>query len=104
MWCAVRLLHRQHFELFAVLLPRDGFVLQDTCHTNERTSFPDHVICNRSDDSSALSFQCNLQVGELAPSRRQAHTANVLTAAARCHSAATATYHSVEAITEAVFS
>ena len=98
----VRLLHRQRFELFAALPPRDGFVLQDTHHTNERTSFPGYVIPNRSDDSSALSFQCNLQVGELAPSRRQVHTANALTAAARCHSADTAPHHSVEAITEAI--
>ena len=95
-------MHRQHFELFAALLPRDGFVLQDTHHTNERTSFPDYVIPNRFDDFSALSFQCNLQVGELAPSRRQVHTSNALTAAASCHSTDAAPHHSVEAIQEAI--
>ena len=61
----VRLLHRQHYELFASLPQRNGFVLQDTRHSNERNSSPEYVIPNRSDDFSVPSVPCNLQVGEL---------------------------------------
>ena len=64
----VRLLHRQHFELFSALPPRDGFVLQNISHTNESPSFPDYVI---SDDCTGHFPQCVLRVGELSPSRRQ---------------------------------
>ena len=99
----VRLLHRQHYELFAALPHRDGFVLQDTHHTNERTSFPEYVIPNRSDDFSELDFQSNLQVGELAPSRRQFHTSDAPTAAVSCRSADDAHPHSVEATAGAIF-
>lgn len=74
----VRLLHRQHFELFAALPPRDGFVLQDASHTNERTSCPEYVIPNRSDDYGGHFSQCDLQVGELSPSRRQTRIENVV--------------------------
>jgi len=93
----VRLLHRQHYDLFAALPPRDGFVLRDIHHTNERTSFPEYVIPNRPDDLSDPSLLCNLQVGELAPSRRQVHSSDAHTAAASCLSAEDAHSRSVEA-------
>ena len=81
----VRLLHRQHHELFAALPKRDGFVLQDPHRSNEYNSPLEYVIPNRSDDFCVPSLLCNLQVGELAPSRRQFHTCHAPNAAGSCH-------------------
>ena len=69
----VRLLHRQHNELFAELPRRDGFVLQDPHHSNEHISSLEYVIPNRSDECCSPSLPCDLHVGELAPSSRQLH-------------------------------
>ena len=66
----VRLLHRQHLELFAGMPRRDGFVLQDPHFDNDGDPFSDYVIPDRSDDYSVPPLPCDLQVGELAPSRR----------------------------------
>lgn len=48
----VRLLHRQHVDLFSALPPRDGFVLQEVSHSNDSSSFPDYVIPFRSSDNT----------------------------------------------------
>ena len=46
----VRLLHRQHNELFAGIPRRDGFVLQDPHSYNDCDPSPGCVIPDRSDD------------------------------------------------------
>ena len=73
----VRLLHRQHLELFAGMPRRDGFVLQDPHFDNDGDPFSDYVIPDRSDDYSVPPLPCGLQVGELAPSRRHVSTSPV---------------------------
>ena len=73
----VRLLHRQHLELFAGMPRRDGFVLQDPHFDNDGDPFSEYVIPDRSDDYSVPPLPCDLQVGELAPSRRHVSTSPV---------------------------
>ena len=97
----VRLLHRQHYELFAELPQRDGFVLQDPRHSNKHNSSLEYVIPNRSEDYCVPSLPCNLHVGELAPSRRQFHTCHAPIAARSCHVADGVDPHSGEANAEA---
>ena len=70
----VRLLHRQHNELFAGIPRRDGFVLQDPHSYNDCDPSPGYVIPDRSDDYCIPPLPCDLQVGELAPSRRHVST------------------------------
>ena len=70
----VRLLHRQHNELFAGIPRRDGFVLQDPHSYNDCDPSPGYVIPDRSDDYCIPPLPCDLQVGELAPSRRHMST------------------------------
>ena len=70
----VRLLHRQHNELFAGIPRRDGFVLQDPHFDNDGDPSSDYVIPDRSDDYFVPPLPCDLQVGELAPSRRHVFT------------------------------
>ena len=70
----VRLLHRQHNELFAGIPRRDGFVLQDPHFDNDCDPSSGYVIPDRSDDYCIPPLPCDLQVGELAPSRRHVST------------------------------
>ena len=70
----VRLLHRQHNELFAGIPRRDGFVLQDPHSYNDCDPSPGYVFPDRSDDYCIPPLPCDLQVGELAPSRRHMST------------------------------
>ena len=66
----VRLLHRQHNELFAGIPRRDGFVLQDPHHSNDDVHSPEYVIPDRWEDFCIPPLPCDLHVGELAPSCR----------------------------------
>ena len=70
----VRLLHRQHNELFAGIPRRDGFVLQDPHSYNDCDPSPGYVFPDHSDDYCIPPLPCDLQVGELAPSRRHMST------------------------------
>ena len=73
----VRLLHRQHNELFAGIPRRDGFVLQDPHLSNDCIPSLEYVIPDRSDEYCIPPLQCDLHVGELAPSCRHGSTSLV---------------------------
>ena len=70
----VRLLHRHHNELFPGIPRRDGFVLQDPHFDNDCDPSSEYVIPDRSDDYCIPPRPCDLQVRELAPSRRHVTT------------------------------
>ena len=70
----VRLLHGQYNELFAGIPRRDGFVSQDSDFDNDGDPSSDYVIPDRSDDYFVPLLPCDLQVGELALSRRHVLT------------------------------
>ena len=73
----VRLLHRQHKQLFAGIPRRDGFVLQDPHLSNDCIPSLEYVIPDRSDEYCIPPLQCDLHVGELAPSCRHGSTSLV---------------------------
>ena len=73
----VRLLHRQHNELFAGIPRRDGFVLQDPSLSNDCVPSLEYDIPDRSDDYCIPPLPCDLHVGELAPSCRHVSTSLV---------------------------